>query len=103
MLKITVTRQHLIEVVTGIRHTMLKLMHLVFNLLKMTEGSQCGFVNRRSLFEMNVLCEQAKLEAAHAHDFATIGTFFSVHLTEDRRLAGAITTDQTDMLARIDL
>ena len=57
MLKITVTRQHFIKVFTGIRHAMLKLMHLVFNLLKMTERGERGFVNRRSLFEVNVLCE----------------------------------------------
>ena len=82
---------------------MLKLVHFVFDLLKPAERGERGFVNRRARFEMNMLRQQAKLQAARAHDVAAVSRFFSGDETKDRRLAGAVATDQSDVLARIDL
>jgi hypothetical protein len=82
---------------------MLKLMHFVFNLLKPTERGERGLMDRRALFEMNVLCEQAKLQAARAHNVALIRRLFAGDQPKDCGLAGAVATDKPDMLARIDL
>ena len=57
----------------------------------------------RSLFEMNVLREQPELQATRAYHFALIGRLFAVYEPEDCRLARAIPTHKSDVLARINL
>jgi hypothetical protein len=82
---------------------MLQLVHFVFDLLKPAERRERRFVNRRALFEMNMLREQAKLQAARAHDLAAIRRFFTGDQPKNCRLACAVATDKSNVLARIDL
>src|SRR5437667_8315271 len=82
---------------------MLKFMHLVFELLQMAEGRERRFVNGRTRFEVDVLGEQAQFQVTRAHDFTPIRRGFIIDQPKDRRLAGAVSSDQSDMLARIDL
>jgi hypothetical protein len=103
MLKIAVTREHLFEIFARVGHAMLKLVHFVFDQLKPAERGERGFVNRRAGFEMNMLCEQAKLQAARPHDVAAVNRFFSGNEPKDSRLACAVATYKSDVLARIDL
>jgi hypothetical protein len=76
--------------ITGVCHPMFQVMHLVFDLLQTAERGERGFVNCRSLFEMDVLGQQPKLQTARAHHLAPVRSFFSGDQTEDRSLAGAI-------------
>jgi hypothetical protein len=52
---------------------------------------------------MDVLGEQAQLQAAGAHDFAAIRRLLIRDHPENCRFSGAVATDQSDMLTRIDL
>ena len=52
---------------------------------------------------MNMLREQAKLQAARPHHVAAVSRFFAGDEPEDSRLARAVATDKSDVLARIDL
>ena len=45
MLQIAIARQNLFEIVAGIRHAMLKLVHLVLNPLEMAKGRERRFVH----------------------------------------------------------
>ena len=47
MLKIAVTFKHLFEVSTHFGHNMLKLVHLVFDLLQVTKGGERRHAERR--------------------------------------------------------
>src|SRR5205085_10338112 len=57
MLQIAVARQNFFQLIGGVAHTMLKLVHFMFDLLEMTERGQCRFMHSRTLIEMNVLRE----------------------------------------------
>jgi hypothetical protein len=103
VLKIAVTREHLFQIFARVGHAMLKLVHFVLNLLKPAERGERRFVNRRARLEMNMLREQAKPQAARPHDVAAVGRFFSGDEPKDCRLACAVATDKSDVLARIDL
>jgi hypothetical protein len=45
MLQVAITFQYFLQVGTHFGHAMFQLMHLMFDLLQMTEGSQRRFVN----------------------------------------------------------
>lgn len=57
----------------------------------------------RAGFEMYVLVQQPELYAARTHDIATIRGLVASDETEDRALAGAVSTDKSDVLSGIDL
>ena len=103
MLQIAVARENFFEIVAGVGHAMLELMHFVFNLLQPAKGGERGFVNSRSFVEMNVLGQQSEFQSARAHHLAAIGRLLQIYQSKDRGLARAVATDQPHMLARIDL
>jgi hypothetical protein len=82
---------------------MLELVHLVFDLLQTAERCERRFVDRRTGFEVNVLVQQAELDAPRTHDIAAIRRLVTSDETEDRTLAGAVSTYKSDVLSRIDL
>jgi len=87
----------------GVGHAVLKLVHLVFDLLQPSKRCQRGLVHGRAGFEVNVLGQQSKFQASRAHNFTPIRRLFLGHQPKDRRLSGPVSSDQTDMLAGIDL
>jgi hypothetical protein len=82
---------------------MLKLVHLVLYLLKMSEGSERGFMHGRAFLEMNMLRQKSETHAACAHNVSAIRRFFTAHQTEHGRLPRAVSPDESDVLARINL
>ena len=52
---------------------------------------------------MYMLVQQAQTNAARAHDIAAIGRLITSDETEDRALAGAVSTDKSDVFSGIDL
>src|SRR5205807_7149047 len=82
---------------------MLQLMHLVLDLLQMAKRRQRRFMHSRARLETNMLRQQSELEPARPCNFAAIRSLFFVYQTKNRRLAGAVASDQTDVLTRIDL
>jgi hypothetical protein len=52
---------------------------------------------------MNVLGQQTETHTTRSNDIASIGALFTTHETEYCCLTGAVATDQTHMLTRIDL
>src|SRR2546426_758948 len=82
---------------------MLQLMHLVLDLLQMAKRRQRRFMHSRARVEVNMLGQQSELESAGTRNFAAIRSLFFVYQAKNRRLAGAVTSDQTDMLTGIDL
>ena len=103
MLQIAVTRKNFFQIVAGVGHAMLELMHFVFNLLQPAKGSERGFVNSRSFVEMNVLGQQTEFQSTRAHNLAAIGRLLQIYQSKDRGLARTIAADQPHVLARIDL
>ena len=82
---------------------MLQLMHLVLDLLQMAKRRQRRFMHSRARVEVNMLRQQSELEPARPRNFAAIRSLFFVYQAKNRRLAGAVASDQTDMLTGIDL
>src|SRR5438552_776871 len=82
---------------------MLQLMHLVLDLLQMAKRRQRRFMHSRARVEVNMLRQQSELEPARPRNFAAIRSLFFVYQPKNRRLAGAVASDQTDMLTGIDL
>ena len=78
-------------------------MHLVLDLLQMAKRRERRFMHSRAHVEVNMLREQSGLEPARPRNLAAIRSLFFVYQAKNRRLAGAVTSDQTDMLTRIDL
>ena len=72
MLQIAVALENLFQIVAGVSHAMLELVHLVFDLLQMTKRRERRLVDRRAGLEVNVLVQQAELHAARAHHVAAI-------------------------------
>src|SRR2546427_11721505 len=82
---------------------MLQPMHLVLDMLKMAKRRARRFMHSRAHIEVNMLREQSGLEPTRPRNLAAIRSLFFVYQAKKRRLAGAVTSDQTDMLTRIDL
>jgi hypothetical protein len=82
---------------------MLKLVHLVFDLLQPAKRRERRFMHSRTLLKVNVLRQQAQLQPSGAHDVATVRRLFLRHQLEYGRLARSVTAYQTNMLAGIDL
>src|SRR2546426_6134299 len=82
---------------------MLQPMHLVLDLLQMAKRRERRFMHSRAHIEVNMLREQSGLEPARPRNLAAIRSLFFVYQAKDRRLAGAVTSDQTDMLTGVDL
>jgi len=82
---------------------MLKLMHLMFDLLQTSKRGERRLMNSRAGLEVNVLVQQSEFHSARAHDVTTIGGFITSDETKDRALTGAIAAYKTDVLAGIDL
>jgi len=92
MLQIAVTLENFVELVAGIGHAMLKIVHLVFDLLESTKGSECRLVDRRTRLEMNMLVQQSQLQTTSAHDVAAIGSLVTPDKTKDRAFARSVST-----------
>jgi len=75
----------------------------MLNLLKTTECSKRRLMDRRPGLEMHMLVQQTQLQATRTHDLATIRAFIAANETEDRALAGAVSTHKSDVLARVYL
>lgn len=60
-------------------------------------------MDRGSGLEVYVLVQQAELNAARAHYVATIRCLITSDETEDRTLAGAVSTYKSDVFSGIDL
>ena len=103
VLQIAVALENLFEIVAGVCHAMLQLVHLMFDLLQTAKRSQRRLVDRRAWFEVNVLVQQAQLHVPRAHNVATIRCFFTSDETKDRALAGAVSTDQSNVFAGVHL
>jgi hypothetical protein len=65
-------------------------MHFVFNLLEMSERSECRFVHRSAGLELNVLAQQPQADAACADYVALIRCLFTGYKTKNRGLAGSV-------------
>ena len=103
VLQIAVALENFFQVVAGVRHAMLQLVHLMFDLLQTTKRGERRLVDRRARFEMNVLVQQAQLHAARAHHVATIRCLFTSDEPKDRALAGAVSTYKSNVLAGVHL
>ncbi len=103
MLQIAIALEDLFQIVAGVCHAMLQLVHLVLDLLQTTEGSERRFVDGRAGLEVNVLVQQAELHSARAHDVTTIRCLIPSDETEDRALAGPVAADEPDVFTRIHL
>jgi hypothetical protein len=82
---------------------MLELVHLVFDLLETAKRSERRLVDRRTGLEVHVLVQQAQTHTTRAHDVATICRLIVSDETEDRTLAGAVSTYKSDVFPGIDL
>jgi hypothetical protein len=82
---------------------MLQLVHLVFDLLKPAECCKRRLMDRRARLELNVLVQQAQLDAARADYVAAIRCLFASDETEDRALSGAVSTYKSYVFSRIHL
>ena len=60
-------------------------------------------MDRRTGFEVNVLGQQAESQATRAHDIAAIRRLVTADKTEDRALAGAVSTYKSDVFSGINL
>jgi hypothetical protein len=80
-----------------------ELVHLVLDLLETTESRERRFMNCRTRFEVDVLVQQAQTKATRAHDIAAIRRLVTADKTEDRALAGAVSTYKADVFSRINL
>jgi len=78
-------------------------MHLMLELLQMAKRCERGLVHGRAQVEVDMLREQSELESTGTRDFTAIGRLFFGYQAKNRRFARAIASDQTDVLARIDL
>jgi hypothetical protein len=103
MLQIAVASQNLLQIVAGIAHTVLELMHLVLDLLQATKGRQGRFVHSRAFREVNVLGQQPELKTARPNDISAVGSDLFGDQMKDCGLAGAVAADQPDVLAGIYL
>jgi len=73
---------------------MLELVHLVLDLLETPKRGERRFMHRRTGFEVYMLVQEAETKPTHAHDVASIRRLVATDETEDRALAGAVSTYQ---------
>ena len=103
VLQITVAFEDLFQIVSRVGHAVLELVHLMLDLLQATKCCERRLVNSRASLEVDVLVQQAQLHATRAHNLAAIGRFLTTDQTKDRALAGAVSTDQSDVFSGIYL
>jgi hypothetical protein len=103
VLQIAVAFQDLIKIVARLSHTVLELVHLVFDLLQMTKGCQRRFVYGRASFKVNVLGKQPQAHTARSDEVTAVGSFFAVEQTKDSGFAGAVAADESHVFAGIYL
>jgi len=60
-------------------------------------------MHRRARLEMDVLVQQSKFDAARTDHLASIRCLFTSDETENRALAGAVSTDESHVFAGINL
>jgi hypothetical protein len=80
-----------------------ELVHLVLDLLETAEGRKRRLMYRRAGFEVNVLVQEAETQATRAHDVTAIRRLVAADETEDRALAGAVSTYKSDVFSGINL
>jgi hypothetical protein len=82
---------------------MFELVHFMFNLLEMTKRRECGLMHGCAGLEMDVLGKETEAYAARAYHLTLVGLLLTVNQSKHRGLAGSVSSDQTDVLAGIDL
>jgi hypothetical protein len=92
-----------LQIVAGISHAMLELVHLVLDLLETAKRSERRLMDRRAGLEVNVLVQQAEFHATGTHDVAAIRCLIASDETKDRALSGAVAADKTDVFTGIHL
>jgi len=60
-------------------------------------------MDRRTGFEVNMLVQQAQLQSTRTDHVATIRGLITSDETKDRALAGAVSTDESDVFSSIYL
>jgi hypothetical protein len=104
MLKVAVSREHGIELVAVCgRHLVLETPHLDLHRVQIREDLERGLANSPRTFGVDLLLQQSDAQSAHLFDSAFVWILDSEQQLEGRRLAGTIASDQSDVLARIDL
>lgn len=84
-------------------HLPLESTHLVLDIVNVLERGKCSGVHSLLPRKIDVLLEKAELQPAHLHDLAGIRCFAAGEKVEQRRLSGAISPDESDLLAGIHL
>ena len=84
-------------------HLLLDETHLSLDIVNVLESRECGSVDSLIPREIDVLFEKPKLQAPHLHDLAGVGRFAACQQIEERRLAGAVTSDEPDLFAGVHL
>lgn len=84
-------------------HLLFEPTHLILDVVDMLKSGQRRRMHRLAAGKIDVLFEQAKIEAAHLHDIAGVGGLSPDQEVEERRLPGSVPPDEADLLARIHL
>ena len=103
VLQIAVALEHFLKIGIRLGHAMLKLVHLVFDLLQVTESGERRFVNGGAGFKVNVLRKQTQTRPTRTNHLTSVRRFFSVDETKDGCLAGAVASYQSHVFAGIYL
>jgi len=82
---------------------MLQLVHFMFDLLKPAKRSKRRLMDRRARLEVNVLVQQAQLDAARADHVAAIRCLISSDEAKDRALSGAVSAYKSYVFSRVHL
>ena len=87
----------------GIFHGVLQVFQLVMQIADAPAAGD-GFIEHRPAFHLfHVLAEVADGQLLRNRDVALVGRFLADDHAEERRLAGAVRTDQADLLAGVQL
>ena len=84
-------------------HLLFETAHLGFDIVDLFERRKRRGVDGFVRGEIDVLIEQAELEAVHLDHVARIGAFLAGDEAKNRRLAGTVTSDEADLFDRIHL
>jgi hypothetical protein len=82
---------------------MLQLVHLMLNLLEVSERGESRFMDRRACLKVHVLRQQTQSQAPGLYDISSIGRLLPADHAEDSRFACAVPADQADVLAGVYL
>jgi hypothetical protein len=82
---------------------MLQLVHLMFDLLKPAKRRKRRLMHRRSRLEVNMLVQQAQLDAARADHVAAIRCLITSDKAKDRALSRSVSTYKSYVFARVHL